>query len=245
MYEDNNKQFFIILLILFAFAAILGLLSFNATSHAAGQAEGWKDTKDVLYKVIYKDHNIDLYYGCKYKDITHVDLSTCDLPPATAEKARAHWIEAEHIVPASLQPAHEFACWREGRRKECEQNDPRAQAMIYDLHNLAPAIGQVNADRGNKRYGEKADDHTFVPNDCVKGDVARTWLYMHDQYGVVLLPGEEDMFKRWSANDPVSPWEAEREKRVKKYTFVDNPYVKGQTPDLKGACPWEKLSGVL
>jgi len=30
--------------------------------------------------------------------------------------------------------------------------------MIFDRHNLAPAIGQVNAYRLNDRYGMVADD---------------------------------------------------------------------------------------
>ena len=91
--------------------------------------------------------------------------------------------------------------------------------MLFDLHNLAPAIGQVNALR--------------------KGDVARIWLYMGLRHGVNISPDEIFRFERWSANDPVSPWESQREKRIFDHTFVQNPFIHGVTPDAAGACPWE------
>src|SRR3546814_17818029 len=58
--------------------------------------------------VIYKDHNIELYYGCHYTGRT-TDLSTCDYK---SDAKRAQWIEAEHIVPASIL-GKELPCWKE------------------------------------------------------------------------------------------------------------------------------------
>lgn len=59
------------------------------------------------------------------------------------------------------------------------------------------------------------------------------------RHGVVISPDDRDMFERWSANDLVSPWEGEREKRVFNHTFIQNPFVHGVTPVAAGACPWE------
>ena len=205
----------------------------HQTTYKTIQSTGWNNAKRVLYDVIYKDHDLTLYYGCFYTGF-NIDLSSCDYDSKTKRSKR---VEAEHIVPASLFPARQFECWKMGRN-ECEKNDPRAQGMLYDLHNLAPAVGQVNADRSNKRYGET--EGKFEPQDCVKGDVARIWLYAKDRWGVEFEPGEQEMFERWSGMDPVSPWESEREKRIRKYTFVSNPYIKGQKPDLSGSCPWER-----
>ena len=83
-----------------------------------------------------------------------VDHQACGYVPPQSYTNRANRIEWEHIVPASLLPAHQFDCWVHGSRDKCEREDPRAQAMIFDLHNLAPAIGQVNALRSNDRYTE-------------------------------------------------------------------------------------------
>ena len=172
--------------------------------------------------------------------------------PPQSHASRAGRVEWEHVVPASLMPARQFNCWVNGSRDQCERNDPRAQAMLFDLHNLAPSIGQVNALRSNDRYTEIPGDPSgfgscpiqdesgaFEPPDCLKGDVARIWLYMSFCHGVVISQEERDMFERWSGNDPVSRWERQRARRIFDYTFVQNPIVHGVTPDAAGACPWE------
>lgn len=46
--------------------------------------------------------------------------------------------------------ARQFDCWVDVGRSECEANDPVAQAMLLDLHNLVPSIGQVNALRSRE-----------------------------------------------------------------------------------------------
>ena len=136
--------------------------------------------------------------------------------------------------------------------------------MIFDLHNLAPSIGQVNAYRLHDRYGivgdnpeedgvleewpgcdarhlrtKKTKDHRFEPPDCVKGDVARVWFYMHDQHGVLIPDAEWNMLVDWSDNDPVSAWELERDSRIEAKQGNGNPYVTGQDADPDGACEWD------
>ncbi len=139
-----------------------------------------------------------------------------------------------------------------GGREKCERDDPRAQAMMFDLHNLAPSIGQVNALRSNDRYADlpagpsnfgqctiQDTGNAFEPPDCLKGDVARIWLYMSFRHGVVIPPAERLMFEQWSANDPVSPWEKKREGRIFDHTFVHNPQVYGVATDPKQLCKSE------
>jgi deoxyribonuclease-1 len=187
---------------------------------------------------------------------------------------RSRRIEWEHIVPASLMPAHEFACWQNPEQFDdcheadgdvirgracCEKISLAARLMIFDWHNLAPSIGQVNAYRLNDRYGMVADDtaeqwpgcgaqhfrassasdHRFEPADCTKGDVARVWFYMHDQHGVVIPDAEWNMFVEWDATDPVSSWELERDRRVAAVQGNNNPYVAGFDADASGACAWD------
>ena len=149
-------------------------------------------------------------------------------------------------------PARQFDCWVLGNREKCEREDPRAQGMLFDLHNLAPSVGQVNALRSNDRYAElpgqpntfgacaaKDISGTFEPPNCLKGDVARVWLYMSFRHGVAIPPAEQTMFEQWSIDDPVSPWESERESRIFDHTFVQNPFVHDVPPVSTGACSWE------
>ena len=118
-------------------------------------------------------------------------------------------------------PARLFDCWRIGGREHCELFDSLAKAMLFDLHNLAPAIGQVNQLRSNDRYADLPKKTSnfgkceiedlrgfFRAPDCHKWDVARVGFYMAERYGVVIPPPEWLMFEEWSLKDSVSPWEA-------------------------------------
>lgn len=237
--------------------AVAGLLM----QGQASDASGWERTKNIADDVIFNGRTTTFYCGCEYRshgdsdgsgDIT--DTSACGYAGPATHSARASRVEWEHIVPASLMPARQFACWdaENGSRARCEAEDPRAQAMLFDLHNLAPSIGQVNALRLNDRYADLPDDTSdfgacpiedqgsaFEPPDCLKGDVARIWFYMNDMYGVQIPPAERAMFLLWASADPVSPWESEREKRIAKHSRVNNHYVNDVTPGPAGSCPWE------
>lgn len=214
-------------LLLAVFGAIAILVS------RSPEARTWRETKNLADDIVYNNHHVTFYCGCLYVsdhdgDGSGVpDLSSCSYKGPRTHSSRAQRTEWEHIVPASLMPARKFACWKRGGRKDCERNDPRAQAMIFDLHNLVPSIGQVNALRLNDRYGEiihenhqfgactiKDTSGLFQPRDSERGDVARIWLYMVDIYGVELAPGEQEMFIRWHEIDPPSLWEIERDRRI-------------------------------
>lgn len=76
----------------------------------------------------------------------------------------------------------------------------------------------------------------FEPPDCHKGDVARVGFYMAERYGVVIPPPEWLMFEEWSLKDSVSPWEAERERRIAEISGVPNRFVRGIIPEDSGGC---------
>jgi deoxyribonuclease-1 len=147
--------------------------------------------------------------------------------------------------------ARHLPCWRKGR-KYCETKNKQAQARIFDLHNLAPEVGEINALRSDDLYRDLPDNTSdfgkcpiedtkaaFDPPDCAKGDLARVWFYVGERYGLKLTSGQWRMFESWSEMDPVSPWEAERERRVAKLTGVSNPYVRGLPIENRGSCPWD------
>ena len=123
---------------------------------------------------------------------------------------------------------------------------------MFDLHNLAPALGQVNRLRSNDGYIEIPGDPSefgscqiqdgrgeFQPPDCLKGTLARASLYMELHHGVTIIPYEWDRLERWSANDSVSPWENRWERPIFNYTLVRTTFGHGVTPVAAGACPWE------
>ena len=213
-------------------------------------AGSWGTVKTWARDEIYADHNTTFYCGCTYtpsgRSGGRIDHSTCGYDGSgITHEGRADRLEWEHIVPASLMPARQFACWNEGLpecssggRSCCERHDLNARVQIFDLHNLVPSVGQANALRSNKRYGlidgevhelgmcdfEWNSDLT-EPADEVRGDAARIWLYFVDEHGLQLQEGELQMYIDWSNDDPPDEFEFIRNDRIIEQQGNGNPFV--------------------
>jgi deoxyribonuclease-1 len=143
---------------------------------------------------------------------------------------RAKIIEWEHIMPAHNFGKH-LECWQNGGRKACKK-DKLFKKMEVDMHNLVPAIGEVNADRSNYKYGADKPKKGQYGNcnmqvdfkskrayirDEIKGNVARAYLYMSEKYNIKLSSKEQKMFNAWDKLDPISKWEITKNQRINKY----------------------------
>jgi deoxyribonuclease-1 len=188
-------------------------------------------------KRMYAIHaeKVTLYCGCTWTDKV-VDLSTCGLDKF--DSTRWNRTEAEHVVPAS-RIGENYACWAEGR-DYCMTNDELFKAAHNDLHNLYPAVGQINGYRSNNAMGlidgEELDwgscdfevdleADKAEPRPEVRGLIARTYFYMEWQHGVTLSLGERRLFLHWHQTYPVSDWERERDEAITKKQGNHNPFV--------------------
>lgn len=90
--------------------------------------------------------------------------------------------------------------WKKGGRKACK-SDKQFIKMEGDLHNLQFAIGEVNADRSNLRFGMiqnpkptycscnfhiDYDLDVAMPKQDIRGNIARSYFYMSHTYGIKL-----------------------------------------------------------
>lgn len=198
-------------------------------------AESFSESKKLL-KEIYKGHQTTFYCGCKYdpsnKD-NMIDRNSCGYVPRNEltkkgkENERTNRIEWEHIMPAENFGRH-LACWKDGGRKACSK-DPIFNKMEADMHNLVPAIGELNADRSNFRYGADKpkvgmygeckfevdfDANRAYVRDEIKGDIARAYLYMSKTYNINLSDQERKLMEAWDKQDPIDEWEIEKNKRI-------------------------------
>ncbi len=94
------------------------------------------------------------YCGCKInwqgkKGVP--DLNSCGYK-VRKNANRAKRIEWEHVMPA-WEFGHQRQCWQNGGRKNCSK-DAEYRRIETDLHNLQPAVGEVNGDRGNLAYSQ-------------------------------------------------------------------------------------------
>lgn len=186
-----------------------------------------------------------LYCGCSWEWMGRsggrVDLASCDYE-IRAQEARAARTEWEHILPASSF-GRLRQCWQDGGRANCNRADPVFNMMEADLHNLTPAIGEVNADRSDFNFGMlpttpyqhgscdfRVDfkSRTAEPRDEVKGLIARVYFYMHDRYDLPMSRQQQQLLTAWDRQFPVSNWEAERNRRIARIMGHGNPFVTGE-----------------
>lgn len=226
---------------LLSVAGLLALLSFSALS--APPSSFSKAKKEALK--IYQDHPISFYCGCDIEWQGRKgtpDLQACGYQ-VRKQQTRASRIEWEHVVPA-WQFGHQRQCWQSGGRKNCTKNDTAFRSMEADLHNLTPAIGEVNGDRSNYNFSQwnGVDDETYgrcemqvnfkqrkvMPPDRARGSIARTYLYMSQEYGFQLSKQQTQLMQAWNRQYPADSWECKRDQRIAKVQGNHNPFVQKQ-----------------
>ena len=227
------------------------VLIHNSTpSSEAGNTEIRSFTRaKKLLKQVYEGKEETFYCGCLYSE-NSPNHDSCGFIPKKDIK-RSNRIEWEHIVPAA-QLAESNRAWLKGspecvtasgkayRGRRCASKvDPEFKRMEADMYNLVPAIGEINGLRSNYRYGEiSGEDREFgncdveirgrvaEPPPRVRGDIARTYLYMLETYkSFTLRPLERKMFEDWAKADPPDEWECERARRIEKIQGNRNEVV--------------------
>lgn len=191
-------------------------------------------------RIFVGKYRTDIYCGCRFDESKNVKFYGCPYKPKANEaSSRAFKIEWEHVVPA-YELGKDRQCWIDGGRANCIKVDKTFRKMEGDLHNIRPAIGEVNKVRSNYQYGIVPYKHktfgacqsfvnvrtsTFEPRNEVKGDVARISLYMNDKYALGFDQEFVYMLMDWSDADPVDETEREINKRIEAIQGDANPYV--------------------
>src|SRR5690606_27281162 len=122
----------------------------------------------------------------------------------------------------------------------CVKTDATFRRMEADLHNLVPAVGELNGDRSNYRFGMLEGEPRVYgqcdfevdfklrraePKDDRRGDVARIYFYMRDQYGLQISRQQNQLFTAWSKLDPPDAWEGSRDGRLALLQGRGSPHV--------------------
>lgn len=220
---------------------ILIALLFPVITYSAQNFNSAKTKLTKLYKA--NTTQKEFYCGCDFsyqgkKGV--VDLKSCGYQVRKNEN-RAKRIEWEHVMPAE-NFGRQFSCWKNGGRKACKK-DQNYNTIEGDMHNLQPAIGEVNGDRSNYQYAQRTNEpylygqckstvnfkaKRFYPRDEIKGTIARTYLYMEDKYKIELSKHTKQLINAWDKMYPPSKWECERNKIIKGLQGNDNKFITSQ-----------------
>ena len=224
----NLKIFSLLIMICFIFLSNLNANSFSKS-------------KRILLKKVYFDNQYTFYCGNPY-EIKQIDgkektVIIKDKKYFTSrndsffnfwnDNERAKIVEWDHVMPVEYF-AKDLPCWKEGGRKACAK-DETFKIMESDMHNLVPAIGEINNDKSNFRFGEKLpkkgqygncelkidfENRIVYPRAEIRGDIARIYLYMSKTYNIKLSKEDKKMFEKWDEEDPISKWEKIKNERI-------------------------------
>ncbi len=221
---------------------VINYLCITLANAQAPQVQTFRQAKQEL-PYIFKNLNDPktLYCGCDInfpKKGYKPNLESCGYKVRKNAK-RAQRIEAEHMMSA-WQFGHNLKCWQQGGRKNCAASDNLFKQMEGDLHNLYPALGEVNGDRNNFRFAQNVRAPKLYgkcqmlidrkrqkanPPDRAKGIVARAHLYMQERYNIALSPEEISIFNQWNRQFKPDSNECKRNELIKKIQGNDNPFV--------------------
>ncbi|PCO04127.1 YHYH domain-containing protein [Microbulbifer flavimaris] len=207
----------------------------------------FRKAKRVLRESVYltPDMQVGFYSNCRFsaqgKKLVP-EWASCGYRPRKNAN-RASRIEWEHVVPAWVI-GHQRQCWQRGGRRDCTRSDSLFAMAEADLHNLVPAIGELNGDRSNYRFTEfgsgggypsgqygavefRVDfkQRAVEPPRHRRGDIARTYFYMAETYDLAISRAQLKLFEVWDRADPVDPTECERDRRIAAVQGNHNPYV--------------------
>lgn len=195
---------------------------------------------------LYKAHpeQKEFYCGCDFSwqgKRGEVDLASCGYQ-IRKNAERANRIEWEHVMPAYAF-GNQLQCWQKGGRENCKTQPDYSEffnVMEGDMHNLQPAIGEINGDRSNFRFSEFTKrfnqygqcqfatdfkNRQVQPRNEVKGMIARTYLYMVGRYELAISDREKNLMNRWNEKYPPNRWECERNEMIRKIQGNDNQYI--------------------
>jgi deoxyribonuclease-1 len=196
-------------------ACALGLLAGVA---AAEPSDAYVQALRDLWGKVYGRGGVELYCG----------------GPFDRESGRS--LNAEHVYPMGWV-TRELRC---GDRNRCRATSPDFNRIESDLHNIYPALPEINSARGSLPYGEvpgearefgacdfERDDRPrrVEPRPAVRGEIARAMFYMHRAYGLPIYSRQAEVLLRWHREDPPDAEERRRNDAIEGVQGRRNPFI--------------------
>jgi deoxyribonuclease-1 len=224
------------------------LTAVTATSAFADQTKikDYDDARDkVFYRLYAKVRKIeatDIYCGLRF----WVDPKVLELEEHEKTGNPAAWLTLEHAYAAQWM-ANALKC---GNRDTCGSHGDDAIRTRFnhaeaDLHNLWPAVRNLNSSRQDSLFGmiagetrrritvggkqfecdyEKEGD-LVEPRRIVRGNLARSIFYMCHEYGFPIDPTMLSLLKTWNKQDRPTTGERRRNDKIEAIQGTRNPFI--------------------
>jgi deoxyribonuclease-1 len=183
----------------------------------SAEPAGYLDTIPEFWRTLYPDGGQGLYCGSTFA-------------------AHDRRYNIEHVYPM----AWVTRALRCGDRQACRRNSDRFNEIESDMHNMYPARKDLNKARGSYPYREIPGerhiergcdleiDHRrrgVEPRPEVRGDIARSMLYMSDEYGLEIYTRQRRLLESWHREDPPDDGERQRNRLIEARQGRTNPWI--------------------
>jgi deoxyribonuclease-1 len=188
--------------------------------------QNYDEARRIFWRKLYPAGGTELYCGIPFD--------------GTRRNEAGEALSIEHSFPADAIAESEPGC----TDRTCSAT--RVARAMADLQNLWPAFQRVNSSRARLRYGEITGEGSrrfteicpdfertsgakavVEPRDDVKGDVARSLVYMHFVYGLALEDAVADkgLLLNWMQADPPDAEEMRRNALIDQLQGTPNPLL--------------------
>ncbi|HPN30597.1 MAG TPA: endonuclease [bacterium] len=174
------------------------------------KSAGYKNNFLKIIEIEQTEGKIECYYSGKKFDKDNHNFNK--------SRDKDLYFNCEHIWPQS----------RFGSAK--------SKGAKYDMHHIAPTESQINAKRGNNKFGEATEEteisvlkkNRFEVRDKFKGNIARAVFYFSVMYDLPIDEDEEKELRKWNQIDPPDFFEKKRNNEVLKIQgnlniFIEKP----------------------
>lgn len=199
--------------------AMVLFLSWCSISYAdQTDIENYKEARTIFWHKVYP-YGHTLYCGEKFTNSKR----------AISKKK----INVEHVFAASWM-TDAIGC---GTRKQCRKSSIRFNRAEADLHNMYPVLAKINSSRNNLQFGIIAGEkHKFgcdfersdklaEPREVSRGNIARSILYMSDEYKFEIPVNMRKLMLEWHKIDPPDSDEIRRNYLIYKLQGTVNKYI--------------------
>lgn len=194
----------------------ISLLITSAPQADQFQIPFYSDAEKLFWEQVYPEGGWTLYCGERFENPNNIVI----------EDIYAKEWAAKHLQCESLE--------------QCRKEKAQFSRIESDLHNMYPAMELVAKARADYLYGPIAGefrdffecnfeydvrDNLAEPRTVARGNIARSVLYMHVEYG---LPVEEHMMSlmiEWNREDPPSKDEIRRNDLIERLQGTRNPFI--------------------
>ena len=177
---------------------------------------------DALQKLMRENHTTYTSYGSSYDHNCKSYYLYTDC--VSSDTSKVSLLYRGTLVSSKWDSGNTYNQEHMWPNSKCKSDNE-----VGDIMHLRPANPTENSTRGNKAYGESGG--YYDPGVSVRGDCARTMLYMYVRWGNTGLWGSDGVMEnlsillKWMEEDPVDTWEMGRNDSVESITGTRNVFV--------------------